>query len=400
MLKNVIHIQTSVIHPIYLENVFKQTTFAQNKGKRRNPYIKKVGNYSIILFMKTFFISYLKKLRFLIVLLLMSTIGFAQVWQTVGTEGFVNISDYLDFDMYGSTPYITYKYPSGVGVMMFDGSSWINISPSPSSEQTNYNAIKVIGGIPYISYWDYSSKNFYVKKRDGSSWNIIKNVNTVAGGYKDIDLANIISNPIYVSCTSSILVQKYDGASWTSIYSSTDASNSTIGIGVDGSDCYVAHNVSGFVSVYKNGTLLGSSFSIGAASYIDLAMNGSTPYVAYSDNGDSKKVYVKKWNGTTWELVGGGAISAGQADYVSIALDGSTPYVAYSDHSIGQKATVKKLNGTIWENVGTGISTGSAYYTTLKFDGSTPYLAYYDGTYVTVKKFAEAPLRLMAQPIM
>jgi len=30
-------------NPIYLENVFKQTTFAQNKGKRRNPYIKKVG---------------------------------------------------------------------------------------------------------------------------------------------------------------------------------------------------------------------------------------------------------------------------------------------------------------------------------------------------------------------
>ena len=82
----------------------------------------------------------------------------------------------------------------------------------------------------------------------------------------------------------------------------------------------------------------------------------------------------------TWQNVGTAGFSGRFALYTSLALDGSTPYVAYRDGANSYKATVMKFNGTSWETVGTaGFSAGSADYTSLALDGSTPYVAYRDG---------------------
>ncbi len=118
-----------------------------------------------------------------------------------------------------------------------------------------------------------------------------------------------------------------------------------------------------------------------------------TPYLAYSDGGNSGKTTVMKYSGTSWGLVGSAGFSAGTAIYESLAFspDG-TPYVAYQDGGNSTKATVMKYSGTSWVLVGSaGFSAGAAYNTSLSFspDG-TPYVAYQDsgnGNYATVMKY-------------
>ncbi|MFC5470863.1 S-layer homology domain-containing protein [Cohnella suwonensis] len=146
---------------------------------------------------------------------------------------------------------------------------------------------------------------------------------------------------------------------------------------------------------------LGSAgFSAGEAGYTSLYVaTDGTPYVAYSDAGNSNKATVMKYDGTGttgWVPVGSAGFSAGSADFTSlyVAADG-TPYVAYMDGGNSYKATVMKYDGTGttgWVPVGSaGFSAGEAPYTSLYVaaDG-TPYVAYMDAgnSYkATVKKY-------------
>lgn len=82
-----------------------------------------------------------------------------------------------------------------------------------------------------------------------------------------------------------------------------------------------------------------------------------TPYLAFKDQANGRRVAVKRLNsaGTGWERVGGSAVSPGWVTNFSLAFgpDGR-PYVAYGNSSDGKKANVKRLNarGTAWESVG------------------------------------------------
>jgi type IX secretion system substrate protein len=126
-----------------------------------------------------------------------------------------------------------------------------------------------------------------------------------------------------------------------------------------------------------------AGFSAGEAEFTSLAIDGSgTPYVAFKDNGNSKKATVMKYNGSTWVTVGNAGFSAGKAEYTSLAIDGSgTPYVAYRNDASTNKATVMKYNGSSWVTVGNAnFSAGVANYLSLAIDGSgTPYVSYQDG---------------------
>ena len=127
-----------------------------------------------------------------------------------------------------------------------------------------------------------------------------------------------------------------------------------------------------------------AGFSAGTAYEISLAFDGSTPYVAYADGGNSNKASVRKFNGTAWEQVGVAGFSAGAASFPSLALYGGTPYVAYRDGANSNKVSVMKFNGTSWEQVGiAGFSAGNSTSVSLAFDnGGTPYVAYADWTTV------------------
>jgi hypothetical protein len=93
------------------------------------------------------------------------------------------------------------------------------------------------------------------------------------------------------------------------------------------------------------------------------------PYVAWDDGSWDKEneIYVRRWNGSSWEEVGsgsasGGGISDNDADSyrpsLAVAPDGR-PYVAWHDESGGDdEIYVKRWNGSNWAEVGSGSASG------------------------------------------
>ncbi|HUI91841.1 MAG TPA: immunoglobulin domain-containing protein [Chitinivibrionales bacterium] len=75
-------------------------------------------------------------------------------------------------------------------------------------------------------------------------------------------------------------------------------------------------------------------------------------YIAYVDNSDIK-TYVKKLNGNSWDLVGGGAVDALEANMVSLAVssDGTTPYIGYVSTQTNKATIVSRLQGGTWQTI-------------------------------------------------
>lgn len=142
------------------------------------------------------------------------------------------------------------------------------------------------------------------------------------------------------------------------------------------------------------GAVGNAGFSADVASFISLAFApDGTPYVAYSDYGNSGKATMMTFDGMGWGIVGNAGFSAGRAINISLAFapDG-TPYVAYCDLGNSNKATVMKYNNGVWSALGiAGFSPGAANFTSLAFapDGA-PCVAFKDGANsnkATVMKF-------------
>ena len=123
---------------------------------------------------------------------------------------------------------------------------------------------------------------------------------------------------------------------------------------------------------------------------VAVAQDGSV-YVAWSDNsGGDEEIYVKRWNGGSWQAVGSGSASgggisnnSGQSKWAAIAVaaDG-TPYVAWRDWSSGKgQIYVRRWNGSQWQEVGSGSAAGGGISDSSADSGRAPSIAIgLDGT--------------------
>ena len=73
-----------------------------------------------------------------------------------------------------------------------------------------------------------------------------------------------------------------------------------------------------------------------------------------------------------WVQVGSAGFSAGTVYTPSLALDSADrPYVAYTDEANSDKASVMRFDGTNWVQVGSaGFSAGAAWYPSLALDSA------------------------------
>ncbi|MEI7663756.1 MAG: hypothetical protein WCK34_16235, partial [Bacteroidota bacterium] len=225
---------------------------------------------------------------------------------------------------------------------------------------------------------------------------------------------NPVDGKPYVAFTNSskATVMKFDGASWVYVgtpnFSAAGAEWISFAFSPAGQP-YVSYsdwstNPTRKITVKKfNGTnwvtVGNTGFSSSSGYPTTLAINPADgqPYVGFTDYDPANygKITVMRFNSTSWVNVGNAGISAGGGDYASLAFCPSDhqPYIAYKDYSGVQRgATVMKFNGTGWASVGPAqFSPGEAEWLSLAFSASgQPNVAFVDGSdssKITVMKF-------------
>jgi hypothetical protein len=236
------------------------------------------------------------------------------------------------------------------------------------------------------------------------TWSIVGAPNFAKkGDALDIFSAVAPNGDIYVvyreNSITSGRVKKFNGSNWVDVgpnFSPGDVGSFTMAFDRNNTP-YIAYTDYGD-SVRGKGTIKkfdGSNWvSVGNPSFIATAAsfssividNNGTPYVAFRDVLNNYRASVMKFDGTNWIYVGTSGFSAlgsgaGGAAYTSLAIDKTgTLYVAYSDISYDFKANVMKFDGSSWVYVGApNFSAWQANYTSIVLDSKgTPYVAYWD----------------------
>ncbi len=136
-------------------------------------------------------------------------------------------------------------------------------------------------------------------------------------------------------------------------------------------------------------TVVGNTLNADAARsarFPHMAVHNGTPYVTWVESTAVRdQLYASFWNGTSWQFLGGSLnTETGEHAYAGqIAFYNNTPYVAYSEAyspDTAQRVYVKRWNGASWTIVGNILNINFAEYAnspSLAFSPSgTPYVAW------------------------
>lgn len=262
-----------------------------------------------------------------------------------------------------------------------DGSS-LNMNTSNDAGQAS---IAVYNETPYV-IWSESngvSKQIYVKKFNGSSWEIIVGSLNIHSDYNANlpDLAIHNSN-LYATWRESngadsyIFVKKYAINAWEQIgntlNANTNCSSPELAV-ADNGIVYVTWNESTGAEAYVyvkhfNGSSWeqdGGTLNVDANTYAtgaDITMSLNTPYVVWREVESTftyENAFVKFFNGTDWVQLGGNLNHDGAfyALYSPAISQDQTLYVAlYTSQSSTSNLCVKHYNGTAWEQDGEYLS--------------------------------------------
>jgi len=300
------------------------------------------------------------------------------------------------------TPYVAFKEGGSNGykisVMKYASNAWQIVgSLGFNSAPINYPSIAVDNnGVVYVAFQqEGNGYKTWAMKYNGTSWEYMGASAVSDGEASYVNIRTDASNHVYVSYRDHSLgykacVKQWDGTAgiWNYIGTSafSDGPADQICMAIDKNNVpFVAFKdeSGGFkASIMKyNGTsweyVGGRSASSGiVASSISLAIDGNNvPYVAYINENNSNKASLMKYNGSAWENVGGTTFSVGEVSFLSVAINqNNVPYISYRDHSMGYKAFVQKYESGAWTYLGsstTGYSDGASDYNKIAIDKSS-----------------------------
>lgn len=318
--------------------------------------------------------------RFFVVSFVLSLTFFSQlsssyaesgVWEVVGTTGFtaaqVSGNDIIA-DNTGNV-YVAYRdegFSNKISVMHYDGSAWSYLGQRGASDGEGYNPVLAFdnSGNLYVAYNDVSrSWKTSIIKYNGTSW---QNHATGIGdtSYSRVGFEIDNSNNLFFVCkndSNKLVVQKKTpSGGWMTL---TDGNLETNDVDLviersTGIPYIVSNDRNSNKAVVLKYT--GSWESVGgnaSETYapnvkIDIDSQG-VPYITYSY---SSSIYVRKFNGASWENVGTLHDSANSPNIVFGSND--TLHICYKAASSPYKLSAKKFNGSSWQDLGSSNFTG------------------------------------------
>ncbi len=275
-------------------------------------------------------------------------------------------------------------------------------------------SLALAGEVPYVTFGEYSGSlgRIIVRHWTGSAW-------VQDGGQLDLNPSQsnkgwpriaVYNGEPYVtwyeqnaSGIGQIYVKRFNGAAWVQLGGSLNVSTLKAAmrpvLGFVGATPYAVwyeKNSKNVDQIYvKKWTgsawsLVGGSLNVNtkyAAADPSLAVSGTTPYVAWKQKNSSGiyQIYVKHWSGSAWVQDGASlnVNTAVSADSPEIRFVGTTPYVVFSQGGTVPKVYVKAFTGGAWSLVGSALNLDPAYaapYCTLDVVGTVPYAAWLENT--------------------
>ena len=190
--------------------------------------------------------------------------------------------------------------------------------------------------VPYVVYTESGIGK--VKKFDGENW--------VAVG-DNVSAAAVTHTRIYIDDNSKLYVTYVDAANGNRLAIKTfnELTQLWQPLNNDPANLYVsAETVTNTIGQFASTPRSALAFS-----------SDNTPYVIYGE-GAALNPFVKRFNGTAWETVGGGMIAAQRAIGVGIAIDqNDIPYIVYINHATATSTTgnmiVYKFESNSWQQI-------------------------------------------------
>lgn len=311
----------------------------------------------------------------------------APPWQPIGDGSALNQSTSVaavsvDIEMVGTAPHTAWTEGGDVFVRSWSGTAWSQVGTRVDGAGTSKDSrIESDGTRPWVVYVENVAgvDETHVRQWDGSAWaargGALNNSGATNTQAPYIDVSG--STPYVVWRENSApprgYVKRWDGASWTALGGSLNVDDTrdigTTGIAVDGTTPYVVmqqwNGTKWQVYVRRwdgtNWVTLGGSLNVNSGENAwqpRIALDGATPYVAwYEDAAGSRYVYVKRWNGTSWESVGTGSVNPYYANTVDLAVDAGTPYVTWGEWNYDTYVQVAaRWTGTRWQQLGGGMN--------------------------------------------
>jgi len=335
-------------------------------------------------------------------------------WYLVGDEGFTDndASDVsLQIDSSGIPHVMSVSSSYQISVHTFENETWSVLGNPIAAEEFAQAAMAMSDDdTPYILTRDGSLKVF---RFDGTNW--VQVGGSIGDGYHfDIAVAN--DGTPYVSFMdvtddSKGICKAWDGSNWITVGDShftttqvavwtkltINSNNQPVVLYGTGTGAYgpFHSNVSEFDGT--NWQIVGGGdIDSGNSTYFnhDITIdNDGNIYVSLTTEDESRPLNVYKWDGATWATLGEN-ISGGGTYHNSIALDlQNNPVVGFRDESKDGKTTVMRLDNSNWTTIGLAGFTNTASFQSLAYspDGE-PYIAYQDesnGSKATVKRYGQ-----------
>jgi hypothetical protein len=245
---------------------------------------------------------------------------------------------------------------SDIYVKQWDGKAWQQLGAAlepNASDSALYPDIALSkANTIFVAFQDYpeaSSSQLYVRRWNGSSWETlgeVLNIDTLVDAERPSIVVNDEGNPIVAwteydapHSSTNVYVKQWTGTAWTQLGNAVDdailLSVDTPMLAVRGSTLMVAYaeqDVSSkniYVAEFKAGdwVKLGDYLDINLTSDAinpSLALDESgKPIVAWQEDAGAEfnNVYIKEWNGSTWEKLGDDPEKAQDSEEPSLTVD-------------------------------------------------------------------------------